>query len=93
MNTKTKNWIGFSVSRALRSPKDIAIDWSDLENVCRFGAFTDGAWPSGKATAFDAVYRRFESYRPSHHYPNFRRRVFTAQFARVFESLACADFR
>ena len=25
-----------------------------------------GAWPSGKAAGFDPVYRRFESYRPSH---------------------------
>ncbi len=24
-----------------------------------------GAWPSGKAAAFDAEERRFESYRPS----------------------------
>jgi hypothetical protein len=24
-----------------------------------------GAWPSGKATDFESVYRRFESYRPS----------------------------
>ena len=26
---------------------------------------TVGAWPSGKATVFGTVYRRFESYRPS----------------------------
>ena len=26
----------------------------------------DGAWPSGKATGFDPVIRRFESFRPSH---------------------------
>ena len=26
---------------------------------------TFGAWPSGKATDFESVYRRFESYRPS----------------------------
>ena len=25
-----------------------------------------GAWPSGKASVFGTVYRRFESYRPSH---------------------------
>ena len=25
----------------------------------------DGAWPSGKASVFGTVYRRFESYRPS----------------------------
>ena len=25
-----------------------------------------GAWPSGKASVFGIVYRRFESYRPSH---------------------------
>lgn len=28
-------------------------------------ASTVGAWPSGKATVFGTVYRRFESYRPS----------------------------
>ncbi len=27
-----------------------------------------GAWPSGKAAAFDAEERRFESYRPSQYY-------------------------
>jgi hypothetical protein len=26
----------------------------------------NGTWPSGKATGFGPVYRRFESYRPSH---------------------------
>ena len=28
-------------------------------------ASTVGAWPSGKASVFGTVYRRFESYRPS----------------------------
>ncbi len=27
---------------------------------------TIGGWPSGKATLFGSVYRRFESYHPSH---------------------------
>ena len=30
---------------------------------------TAGAWPSGKASVFGTVYRRFESYRPSQYPP------------------------
>jgi hypothetical protein len=52
---------------------------STLFKVFQFSEFFDffdflfyysiayGAWPSGKATGFDPVIRRFESFRPSPH--------------------------
>ena len=40
-------------------------------------------WPSGKATLFGSVYRRFESYHPSQTLPNFWcHRVLSALSAR-----------
>ena len=36
-------------------------EFAELAQVC----MSAGVWPSGKATAFGAVIRRFESYLPS----------------------------
>ncbi len=52
-----------------------------------------GASPSGKATAFDAVMRRFESCRPSHSPDSIARRVCFPDNHSIYQRLTAPRFR